>query len=138
MMIKKTIKLINKEALSVGKASLSIFTSKEGCTIAVSINREELNFVSSDYFNSLNLFRDYLFIKKEVFPNLKGALISVYPSRMSRQMSDGLMAYNHINGKQADDVDLVNIFDKVDENEYLKLSSVHDQLNNYKKWLKSL
>lgn len=137
-MLNKNIKLIDKEALPVGKASLSIFRNKEDYTIIASLEDEEFKFTSSDYFNSLNLFRDYLYNERGFFPNLKGALKLVYPSRMSRQMSGGAMAYCFIMGKQADQKDLINIFDEVDESEYQNLVSVQEQLNCYKAWLKSL
>jgi len=137
-MLNKNIKLINKEALPVGKASLSIHESDQNFNILVFLDNKKIEFSSSDYFEALKLFREYLYEEKSLFPNLKGALKSVYPSRMSRQMSGGEMAYRYVMGKQADDTDLINIFDEIDEMDYSNLVSVPNQLSNYKKWLKSL
>ena len=46
----------------------------------------------------------------------KGSKINVHPSRSTRQMTSGLMAYELIMGKQAKHSDLVNIFDYDDNN----------------------
>jgi len=101
-------------------------------------DNQNLEFISSDFFKTLSLFRDYIYSEKKLFPLCKGALKFIYPSRMSRQMSNGLMAYSLKLGKQADDKYLINIFDDIEESEIDNLSIVEDQLNWFKKWLKSL
>ena len=138
MMLEKKIKLINQEASLIREASIAFYSEIGNFIILICINEEKKKFVSSDYFGALSLLREYLYNEYKSFPNLIGALKSVYPSRMSRQMSRGLTAYNHVMGKQAKEKDLVNIFDQVDESEYQNLVSVEEQRSTYKTWLKSL
>ena len=65
----------------------------------------------------------------------KGARKNVYPSRMSRQMAHGLVAYEYTMGKPAKNDNIVNIFEFDDK----EISSTPDeQENNYQRWLSSL
>ncbi|MBC3365928.1 hypothetical protein [Pseudomonas sp. SWRI154] len=73
------------------------------------------------------------------FPHVKflckGAKINVHPSRMSSQMSGGIIAYEVINGEPADDDRIVNIFDY--ENQDIT-NNIQAQINHYHEWIKSL
>lgn len=65
----------------------------------------------------------------------KGAKINVHPSRMSSQMSSGLVAYELKLGKPSEDEDLVRIFDYEDEN---ITNNIEEQNTFYQNWIESL
>ncbi|WP_415770385.1 hypothetical protein [Pseudomonas sp. LB3P38] len=65
----------------------------------------------------------------------KGAKLNVYPSRMSSQMSAGVVAYELHMGKPAESEDIVNIFD-YEENEITQ--DIQQQRDYYKRWIESL
>ncbi|KRP69199.1 hypothetical protein TX23_23860 [Pseudomonas paralactis] len=65
----------------------------------------------------------------------KGAKTNVKPSRMTSQMSAGLVAYEMTLGKQATDEDLVQIFDYEEKN---LTNNPQEQIDFFKKWLASL
>lgn len=73
------------------------------------------------------------------FPDIKflckGAKINVHTSRMSSQMSAGVLAYEIKLGKPTDDEDIVNIFDYEDTD---ITNNIEEQRKFYKKWIKSL
>ncbi|MGY2342921.1 hypothetical protein ACW9HW_27155 [Pseudomonas sp. SDO5532_S415] len=65
----------------------------------------------------------------------KGAKLNVHPSRMSSQMSNGLVAYELKLGKSSEEEDMVRIFDYDNEN---ITSDIKEQISFYKKWTISL
>jgi hypothetical protein len=65
----------------------------------------------------------------------KGAKLNVHPSRMSSQMSKGLVAYVLTLGKPSEEEDVVRIFDFDDEN---ITSNIEEQITFYATWMKSL
>lgn len=65
----------------------------------------------------------------------KGAKINVYPSNMARQMSQGMVAYELVIGKQATRENIVHTFDFDDEN---ISENPDEQMEFYKKWAGSL
>ncbi|WP_095051916.1 hypothetical protein [Pseudomonas sp. Irchel s3b2] len=65
----------------------------------------------------------------------KGAKLNVHPSRMSSQMSNGLVAYELKLGKPSEEEDIVRIFDYEDEN---ITSNIEEQKTFYKNWIESL
>jgi hypothetical protein len=65
----------------------------------------------------------------------KGAKLNVYPSRMSSQMSAGVVAYELHMGKPAKLEDIVNIFD-YEENDITQ--DIQQQRDYYKRWIESL
>lgn len=73
------------------------------------------------------------------FPNIcflcKGAKINVFPSRMTSQMSSGLIAYEMTLHKQATRENIVNIFDYEEKN---LTTNPKEQVDFFKSWLKSL
>lgn len=77
-------------------------------------------------------------IRKD-FPNItflcKGAKINVMPSRMSSQMSAGLVVYEMTLGKSASRDDIVHLFDYEENN---LTNNPQEQVDFFKKWLKSL
>ncbi|WP_122434464.1 hypothetical protein [Pseudomonas viridiflava] len=85
-----------------------------------------------------NLFSCFIKLRQEL-PEIKflckGAKRNVHPSRMSSQMSAGLMAYKLETGKQARRENLVNIFDYEEES---LTNEPTTQSEYYKNWLESL
>ncbi len=73
------------------------------------------------------------------FPNIKflckGSKLNVYPSRMSSQMSAGVVAYEMVLGRPAESEDVVRIFDFEDEN---ITNNIEEQRDFYNKWIDSL
>lgn len=73
------------------------------------------------------------------FPDIKflckGAKINVHTSRMSSQMSAGVLAYEIELGKPTGDEDIVNIFDYEDTD---ITNNIEEQRKFYKKWIESL
>lgn len=65
----------------------------------------------------------------------KGAKLNVHPSRMSSQMSNGLVAYELKLGIPSEEEDIVRIFDYDDES---ITSNIEEQRAFYKKWIDSL
>lgn len=65
----------------------------------------------------------------------KGARLNVHPSRMSSQMSAGLVAYELHLGKPSEDGDVVNIFD-YEETDIT--NDIQQQRDFYIKWVSSL
>ncbi|KAA0978831.1 MULTISPECIES: hypothetical protein [unclassified Pseudomonas] len=65
----------------------------------------------------------------------KGAKLNVYPSRMSSQMSGGVVAYELQMGKPAENEDVVNIFD-FEENDITH--DIQQQRDFYNHWITSL
>ncbi|VVQ28226.1 hypothetical protein PS943_00771 [Pseudomonas fluorescens] len=65
----------------------------------------------------------------------KGAKLNVYPSRMSSQMSAGVVAYELHMGKPAESEDIVNIFD-YEENDITQ--DIQQQRDYYNRWIESL
>lgn len=65
----------------------------------------------------------------------KGAKLNVHPSRVSSQMTSGLVAYELKLGITSEEEDLVRIFDYENEN---LTNNIEEQRNFYGTWLKSL
>lgn len=65
----------------------------------------------------------------------KGAKINVHPSRMSSQMSAGVVAYELQLGKSSEPEDIVNIFDY---NEKDITNDIQQQKDFYITWINSL
>lgn len=140
-MIEKKIKFISKVDVSnFLEASLCLYRDDENnCLIKLHEGLDiEIIFSSDDFFTSLCKLRDWIYEKEQLFPMCKGALINVYPSRMSRQMSDGMNAYHLTQQKQATMDDIIDIFEPVKENEMADLSTTKQQTDYFKNWIKSL
>ncbi|MFK3774185.1 hypothetical protein [Pseudomonas sp. NPDC089406] len=65
----------------------------------------------------------------------KGSKLNVYPSRMSMQMSSGMLAYELTLGEYALIKDIINIFDYDDSN---IAQSFEQQKAFFEEWLESL
>jgi hypothetical protein len=95
-------------------------------------NGSRRTYTGHDFYACLGLLRaDF----PEVKFLCKGAKLNVYPSRMSSQMSAGIVAYELYMGKPAEQEDIVNIFDH-EENDITQ--DIQQQTDFYKRWIESL
>lgn len=110
-----------------------ILTSDSTCFLRVPFEGKNEQVVEADDFYSC--FRKLMELNPSITFFCKGAKINVLPSRMTRQMTSGLSAYETTLGKQARKEDLVDIFDYEDT----MLVSDPLQLDKYQKeWFSSL
>lgn len=120
----------------VGDLTLGYDVVVRPATISVLASSRDLSLSSTysgfDYFYALRDLRIDL-EKTGMFLACKGVLIDVYPSGMSADMSNGLVAYC-ING---DLMVQVNIFDVVPDDEFPNLSTVEAQKNKRKDFVRS-
>jgi hypothetical protein len=140
-LIEKKIEFVNDaDASKKLEASLYLYIDTDNnCLIKLHKDGDaEIIFSANDFFDSLVKLRNWIYEKEQLLPMCKGALINVYPSRMSRQMSNGMKAYYLTKQKQAHTSDIVDIFDLVKVGEEDKLSTPKQQLEYFKKWIKSL
>ncbi len=95
-------------------------------------NTKSKIYKSHDCFDCFGLLR-------ADFPHItflcKGARIDVYPSRMSSQMSCGMVAYQMELGRRADREDMVRIFDYEDTD---ITNDIREQQDFFRQWIKSL
>lgn len=95
-------------------------------------NSTRKTYVAYDLYECLGLIR-------AEFPETKflckGAKLNVHPSRMSSQMSAGLIAYELRLGIPSEPEDIVNIFD-YEENDIA--NDIQQQRDFYHRWLDSL
>ena len=112
------------------KADLS-YTTDPPC-IKLKINDSSFISTGDDLYSCLANLRNQL---PDIKFLCKGSKINVHPSRSTRQMTSGLMAYELTMGKQARRSDLVNIFDYDNNN----LTNEPDEQNIFfEAWLTSL
>ncbi|MCX2679360.1 hypothetical protein OOZ15_05340 [Galbibacter sp. EGI 63066] len=139
-MKEKKLMFVNIDASKKLKASIYLYKDKKNnCLINLhKVFENETTFSGDDFFASFCKLRNWVYKKGQLFPMCKGALINVYPSRMSRQMSNGMKAYYLTLGKQAEMNDIVDIFEPIREDEIIKLSTSEQQTEYFKKWIKSL
>lgn len=110
-----------------------IFFKRENlCTLKIIfLNQQQYEVTDYDLFSCFCHLREH-------FPDIlflcKGAKENVYPSRMSRDMSGGLMAYECSIGKHASRENLVGIFDFEDKD----ITSPEKQRRYYLNWIESL
>lgn len=73
------------------------------------------------------------------FPDItflcKGAKINVHPSRMTSQMSAGLVAYEVKAGQPTEEEDVVRIFDYEERD---LTNDIEAQKQHYRKWIESI
>ncbi|WLH33616.1 hypothetical protein PSH79_16935 [Pseudomonas sp. FP2196] len=120
------IKSLNRERASIVIDRITktlIFTMKNG---------KSSTHIASDLYICFGLIRSD-------FPDIKflckGAKINVHPSRMSSQMSAGLVAYEVRTGHPTDEEDIVRIFD-YEENDLT--NDIEEQKKHYQRWIDSI
>ena len=92
----------------------------------------EYDYIGFDYFYALQNLRLDL-EKHDCFLACLGCLKDVYPSGMSADMSNGLIAYQANNAK----LTMVHIFDELSVGQYINLSTVAEQKETRRKLVRS-
>ncbi|WP_242207651.1 MULTISPECIES: hypothetical protein [unclassified Pseudomonas] len=128
------MKTIAIETITNGKRELAcIVVDRSAKALTFTMNRgRTCTFSAADLYISFGLIR-------ADFPDIKflckGAKINVHPSRMSSQMSAGLVAYEVRMGHPTDEEDIVRIFD-YEENDLT--NDIEEQKKHYKLWIESI
>ena len=112
------------------KADLS-YTTDPPC-IHLKIKNSDFISTGDDLYTCLAKLREQM---PDIDFLCKGSKINVHPSRSTRQMTAGLMAYELKMGEQARRSDLVNIFDFDDDN---LTNNPSKQNIFFKEWIASL
>lgn len=93
--------------------------------------------ITSKAYQSDDLYCSFALLRAD-YPDVKflckGAKINVFPSRMSSQMSSGMVAYEMRMGWTAENDDMVRIFDYEDTD---ITSDYREQKEFYKRWINS-
>ncbi|MBC8954576.1 hypothetical protein [Xenorhabdus sp. PB62.4] len=116
------------------EAELHLITSPDRhCCLRIFHNNNQLaESNDTDYFSCLIDLRNQL---KDIVFLCKGAKINVYPSAMSRDMSDGIVAYENTLGQHASSEDTVHIFYFEDKDVDV---TPEEQREFHFKWIESL
>ena len=109
-------------------------TDDDMLLLELTIENKQYSFKGYDFFSVLLELRNEL-EKNNIQIMCNGAAKNVYPSPMQMRMGTGRSAYRLFVGKQAQNIDIVDIFE-CDEN--LEFVNVKEQYNYYKQWLNSL
>ena len=127
----KTIEISIRTHGVTEKAAIECDRKKMALTLIMK-NGLKRTYTAHDLYACLGLLR-------ADFPDVcflcKGAKLNVHPSRMSSQMSSGLVAYELHMGKSTETEDTVNIFD-YEENDITH--DIQQQRVFYKRWVESL
>lgn len=109
----RAIKIHYKYNDVIGVAELNLITN-EKCILELSIpGKNKMTAEGEDFFESFKILR---YIDKSIIYFCKGSKVNVMPSRMTRQMTRGLSAYETMLGVPARKENLVNIFDYEENN----------------------
>lgn len=90
-------------------------------------------YTGGSYFQLLKSFRREA-DSKGIKLGCHGACINVYPSRMTTQMSNGLLAYKLRLNRPTSDEDIVDIFEQAD---FDLVGTVEEQEGFYNDWISS-
>lgn len=115
----------------------AIFTelqAENGCTIKCEYRGKEIAATESDFFEALCVVRREL-EKELLIPFCYGASMNVFPSKTSREMALGKLAYKMEVGKPSAQEQLVHIFD---DGADVIPASVDHQLEYFNEWRVSL
>lgn len=102
--------------------------------LEITVDNQKLSYKSENFFSALLNLRKEL-EKKNIQIICNGAAKNIYPSPMQMCMGSGRTAYKLCMGKQARNLDVVDIFDC---DEGLEFSNIEDQSKYYAEWLKSI
>jgi len=126
------VDILNNGTYSKGRFDL--FEEFLNCKIILDMEGRILESGSTDYFDALQQIRRILDSEK-TFIQCNGARIDVYPSSMSRDMSQGLVAFILHMGQHGSMNDKVHVFDPSD---VICDKTVEEQCSYHTKWLDSL
>ena len=115
------------------KTSIKCCRVRSLCSLCLTAETgAEKSYIAHDYYICLGLAR-------ADFPETKflckGAKLNVHPSRMSSQMSSGMVAYEVEPGTPTEPEDMVRIFDYEDSDITHDIQQQHEF---YRNWIKSL
>ena len=108
--------------------------ASDRCSLSFSFRGRSVEASASDFFEAFCQIRLQL-EAEALIPFCYGASLNVYPSGMSRQMSNGMSAYRLVHGTQATKNSLVHIFEQGHD---VIPASVANQLAFFKAWVASL
>ena len=128
--------------MEIAEITVVINNKKERATLKYDAAKLIMTFSMANDFKQIyegyDLYVCLAKIRKD-FPDMKflckGAKINVSPSRMSSQMSSGIIAYELTMGRSATREDIVNIF-TYEENDIT--NDPQEQVSFYERWLDSL
>ena len=106
---------------------------RDWCSITITYRGKTLQADATDYFKALQEIRG-LMEADGLIPFCYGASLNVYPSGMSRDMAQGMVAYRTTFGRSTTREDLVRIFD---EGADVIPSYVTQQREFHEKWIRS-
>ena len=132
-MLQRNVHLIggaDDEVASVSATS----TGRDRCTVVISYRWKVIKAECLDYFEALREVRKQMEVEA-LIPFCYGASLDVYPSGVSRDMAQGMVAYRTTLGRSTTRDDLVRIFD---EGPDIILSYVAQQYEYHEKWIQSL
>ncbi|WP_246762650.1 hypothetical protein [Erwinia phyllosphaerae] len=126
------VKVIYDNHIDINDVEINLINDIK-CVMTVRITNEyKITAEGEDFFECFKKVRG---LDKAITYYCKGAKINVLPSRMTRQMTKGLTAYETSLGAPARKENLVNIFDYEDKN----LASDPIEQDEYEaKWFLSL
>ncbi len=107
---------------------------RDKCLVSISYRGKAVQAEGTDYFKALQAVRKLMEVDG-LIPFCYGASLNVYPSGMSRDMSQGMVAYRTTLGKPTTREDLVRIFD---EGFDVIPTYVAQQCEFHEKWVQSL
>jgi hypothetical protein len=130
--------------VTLKKIEIQIIKNKIRETASLEVDRKTktLIFSTKDGLSttrtSEDLYQCFGLIRAD-FPDIKflckGAKINIHPSRMSSQMSAGLVAYEVRMGHPTDEEDVVRIFDYEENN---LTNDIEEQKKHYQRWIESI
>ncbi|WP_434650403.1 hypothetical protein [Pseudomonas sp. D1-2] len=127
--------IIREVAVEIGS---SLKTAKFKCDRKTKMMTVLMPDGSERSYTDADLYMCFGKVRKD-YPDVKflckGSKLNVHPSRMSSQMSGGIIAYEVTAGEPADDDRIVNIFDYEDRD---LTNNIQEQINYYLHWMQSL
>ncbi|HYP29482.1 MAG TPA: hypothetical protein VE262_22415 [Blastocatellia bacterium] len=127
------IKLIGEAGKQID-GTFTLDPDQGTCRLTLRYSDKELIAEEDDYFDALCSIRRRL-ETVGMRPLCYGASKNVFPSGMSRDMGQGLIAYRMSVGQPARMVDMVSIFETGPD---VEPASVEEQEQYFEQWLKSL
>ena len=106
---------------------------RDRCSITIAYRGKTLEADGPDYFKAFQEIRRLLEADR-LIPFCYGASLNVYPSGMSREMTQGMVAYRTTFGRSTTREDLVRIFD---EGADVIPSYFAQQHEYHEKWIQS-
>ncbi|MBD2816829.1 hypothetical protein ID850_19370 [Xenorhabdus sp. Flor] len=129
---KRKIKIILNGKMEEAELHLITYPDRHCCLRIFHNNNQLAESNDTDYFSCFAELRNQL---KDIVFLCKGAKINVFPSAMSRDMSDGIVAYENTLGQYASSEDTVHIFSFEDKDVDV---SPEEQRKFHFKWIESL